>query len=39
MTEDEITRYIVYGVILLTFFIVLKMPKKPNDKNFKDKEE
>ncbi len=28
MPSDNIYHYIVYGLILLTFFIVLKSPKK-----------
>ncbi len=29
---DNIYYYIAYGLILVTFFIVLKTPKKPKDK-------
>ena len=41
---ENIYYYIAYGLILVTFFIVLKMPKKsndkkPNDKNPKNKED
>jgi len=35
--SDNIYYYIAYGLILVTFFIVLKMPKK--DKTGKDKME
>jgi len=30
---ENIYYYIAYGLILVTFFIVLKMPKKNKDKN------
>jgi len=35
---DNMYHYIAYGLILLTFLIVLKMPKKKK-KNTKDTEE
>ncbi len=30
---DNMYHYILYGLILVTFLIVLKMPKKNKDKN------
>ena len=36
---ENIYYYIAYGLILVTFFIVLKTPKKPKDKKTKDKED
>ncbi|CAA6815025.1 MAG: Unknown protein [uncultured Sulfurovum sp.] len=30
--SDNIYYYVVYGIILVAFFIVLKTPKKDNDK-------
>ena len=36
---DNIYYYIAYGLILVTFFIVLKMPKKSkNDKSQNEKD-
>ena len=34
---ENIYYYIAYGLILVTFFIVLKMPKKKKDDKDKDK--
>ena len=36
MLQDNMYYYIAYGIILLTFFIVLKSPKK-DKKSDKDK--
>jgi len=35
LPEDNIYYYIVYGIILVAFYIVLKLPKKKDE----DKEE
>lgn len=35
--NDNLYYYIAYGLILLTFFIVLKAPKKSKDKDKKEK--
>ncbi|MEA2048370.1 MAG: hypothetical protein U9O64_08005 [Campylobacterota bacterium] len=38
--SDNVYYYIAYGLILLTFFIVLKTPKTPKkNKNKKDKKD
>lgn len=37
--SDNIYYYIVYGLILAAFFIVLKMPKKDKDKDKDEKKE
>lgn len=36
---ENIYYYIAYGLILVTFFIVLKMPKKAKDEKDKNKDE
>lgn len=35
--SDNIYYYVAYGLILLTFFIVLKMPKKDKDQKKDEK--
>lgn len=35
--SDNLYHYIIYGVILIAFFVVLKLPKKQTDK--KDNQE
>ena len=37
--SDNIYYYIAYGLILVTFFIVLKMPKKDKMEKDKNKDE
>jgi len=36
--NDSIVYYIVYGIILVAFYVVLKSPKK-DDKNANDKKD
>ena len=34
--NDSVLYYIFYGIILVAFYVVLKLPKKSNDKKEND---
>ena len=37
--NDSVLYYIFYGIILVSFYVVLKMPKKDNNKNNENKKD